>query len=532
MSRFLFIIIVLLTVFSCTSTKQFNAHIERELSVKDQLKDLNFIERKLIKNHSKLDLYLSQSEINFKFDSLRQRINVPLKPNDFFLKVNSVIAQFRHGHTDIYPLFKRISHKEEKRIKNSTGPLSQLTTFWVNDSLYIINTSINDSLLKKGSVILAIDGITPSQIKSKYQKVIYGDGFNTTYFNNRLNRSFFSQYYLLENGLKDTLQLSIYNKNEFKKLEIKRLFKSKEKKKLPAVKNKNQLKVKSKPTEKPVQLKTFYFSLNKKTKTYSRILSFPTNDSTFAVLKINTFSFGKFKKDYQSIFKIIKDYNVKNLVLDLRNNGGGRLADANQLFTYLQTDQIEFLGSQIVKSPSVMQRTMVNLSPTIVKPIMYPFSFISYLLINKSSTNEYQIKPALSRIKNKYPTTVYQGNLYVIINGGSYSASTMIAANLQGLNRAYFVGEETGGDANGTVAGLIPTYKLPNSKLKLSIGTIYLTPNYYKTETIGRGIFPHKEIKTTLQDALKNIDSQLRWIIQDVKEDNKALKEQLNYLPE
>ena len=59
----------------------------------------------------------------------------------------------------------------------------------------------------------------------------------------------------------------------------------------------------------------------------------------------------------------------------------------------------------------------------------------------------------------------FQGKVYVLINGGSFSASCILSSNLQGSKRAVFVGEETGGTYNGTVAGRMPLLELPNSKL-------------------------------------------------------------------
>ena len=511
-------------ISACRSVDRYNAHIDSEISIKKQLKDIDYIQKKLIKNHPKLDLYTAQSQVDLKFDSLKKTITRSIKPNDFFLKTNAIIAQLKHGHTDVYPLYKKNKKSEVKRLKNTIGPFSQITTFWQNDSLYVVQATVKDSVLKPGANILAVDGISPQQLKEKYQAAVYGDGENKTYLENRLNRTFFNNYYLLENGLKDSINVDVLYKGKKYKTVVKRFTKPEEKKKeKPSKKDSVKQPTSNKP--KTNKLKLYNFSFNKTTKAYARSLSFPTNDSTFAVLKINTFSYGNFKKDYQSIFKIIADYKVKNLVLDLRNNGGGRLVDAYQLFAYLCPNQDEFLTHQIIKSPSSFKRTLVDISPKYLKPIVFPVSYLAFLLTKKNKANEYEIKPSLSCIKtSSNPADAYHGNLYVMINGGSYSASATISANLKGLNRAFFVGEETGGDANGTVAGLMPNYQLPNSKLKFTIGTIYLTPKYYQTDTIGHGIYPNQVIKTTLNDKLNRVDPQLKWIVKDVKNNNAELK--------
>lgn len=508
----------------CLSVERYNAHLERDLTVEQQLKDIEFVHRKLKKNHPKLDWYVSQEMIDFRFDSLKATIKQTLKPNEFFLKLQPVVSEIRHGHTDVMPLFPRYPKHELKRIKDSSGPLSQLTTFWQNDSLYLVQTKTKDSLVKPGAVILSIDSIAPTYYLNKFHHTFYGDGFNTSYFQNRLNRTFFTYYYNLEHPIKDSVLFELSYQGKKYPYWAKRTFKKGEENKKIADK-KDTIRVqmpKKVATVNP--LKSYEFSFNKSNKTYARVLSFPTNDSTFAMLRVSTFSYGDYTKDYQKIFELIKTHKVKNLVLDLRNNGGGRLADAFQLFSYFVPNQDEFLAKQSIVKPSAFQHAIVSLFPKWSRPIVYPISLLSHLITRKDDTG-YYIKPQLSRIRNNPPDHPYTGNLYVIINGGSFSASSLISSNLKGFNRAYFVGEETGGDANGSVAGLMPKYELPHSKLKLHIGTVFLEPKYYQTEVKGHGIFPNKEIKTTLEDRIKNSDPQLRWIITDVKQNNKALRQ-------
>lgn len=519
---------MILVSTGCLSVERYNAHLERELTVEQQLKDVNFVQRKLNKNHPKLDWYVSQEEINFRFDSLKSTLNQSLTPNEFFLKLQPVVSKIRHGHTDIIPLFAKNSKKELKRIKNSTGPLSQITTFWQNDSLYLIHTKTKDSLIRPGAVILKIDSLSPTYYVRKFQHSFYGDGFNSSYFENRLNRTFFSYYYNLENPIKDSVLFVLSSHGKTVPYWAKRTFKN------PEEKNKNQspkdtvrLQVQKKTTV-VNKLKSYEFSYNKSNKSYARILSFPTNDSTFALLRVSTFSYGDYTKDYKEIFKIIKNHNVKNLVVDLRNNGGGRLADSFQLFSYFVPNQDEFLGKQTIVKPSAFQQAVVSLFPKWSRPLAYPVSLLTHLITRKDKDG-YYIKPQLSRIRDKNPENVFHGNLYVIINGGSFSASSLISSNLKGFHRAYLVGEETGGDANGSVAGIMPKYELPNSKLKLNIGTVFLEPKFYHSSTKGHGIYPDKEIKTTLEDRIKNIDPQLSWIISDVKNNNQELNKVVNF---
>jgi len=103
-----------------------------------------------------------------------------------------------------------------------------------------------------------------------------------------------------------------------------------------------------------------------------------------------------------------------------------------------------------------------------------------------------------------------------LINGGSFSASCILSSNLKGSKRAYFVGEETGGTYNGSVAGVMPAIELPTSGIKIRVGLVYIAP-HYKTEKDGRGIFPDKEIIPTIADRIAERDPEMEWILNDIK---------------
>ena len=116
----------------------------------------------------------------------------------------------------------------------------------------------------------------------------------------------------------------------------------------------------------------------------------------------------------------------------------------------------------------------------------------------------------------------FKGKIYVLINGGSFSASSLISSNLKSSKRVTFVGEETGGAFNGTVAGFMPVLELPHSELKIRIGIMAMVP-HHKTEIIGRGIFPDKEITPSLEDRLQGNDPELNWILSNSKASINAL---------
>jgi C-terminal processing protease CtpA/Prc len=92
---------------------------------------------------------------------------------------------------------------------------------------------------------------------------------------------------------------------------------------------------------------------------------------------------------------------------------------------------------------------------------------------------------------------------------------------LKGTNRAYFVGEETGGAYNGTVAAQMPLVTLPNSKVNMRVG-LAVVAAFEKSDVEGRGVFPDKVIIPTVEDRIKKVDPELNWIIDDIKREKEV----------
>ncbi|WP_312355494.1 hypothetical protein [Empedobacter sp.] len=115
--KFTLIYLSLLLICSCASVEKYNADIDKEIPANKLKKDVDFVYKKLKRYHPKLDLYTSQEQIDYKFDSLKKSIDKPLKPNDFYVKFFPIFESLEHGHTDIYPIYKRLEKSKEKKIQ-------------------------------------------------------------------------------------------------------------------------------------------------------------------------------------------------------------------------------------------------------------------------------------------------------------------------------------------------------------------------------------------------------------------------------
>ena len=157
--------------------------------------------------------------------------------------------------------------------------------------------------------------------------------------------------------------------------------------------------------------------------------------------------------------------------------------------------------------------------PLLTKPIAvvaYPFYLLGTALSVKKDKDRFLLKNNGIFALKKPKKDNFEGKIYVLINGSSFSAAAVLPSKLKDDNRAFLVGEETGGANDGTVAGRYSTERLPNSRLYLPIGLMLIQPNIEFTHT-KKGVVPHQEVLRTTQQIIDKTDVELDWVMNDIK---------------
>ena len=518
MKKTLFIFTVLV-IASCSSVKNQNAHLNDLISVEDLKSDVDVTYQKMKDLHPKLYWYISEKNLTFKFDSLKSTITKPITSFEFYKKLAPVVGSVGQGHMIVLPKIKKYDKSQMAGIKKKgVGPLSQFEFELFDNKMYVVKNKSYDKSIKVGSEVVEVNGKKTQEYLKEYNKLFTSDGYNTTFKKNRLPR-WFGRFFTQENGIKDTINYTFKFKDSTKLISIYRKIvdtvgTGKQKLKVLTELEKRIAKTKAKA----LKIKNDVEGYDKETKEYRRNLRFIEKDSAVAIIKIRGFSEGDYETFYEESFKKIKDYKSKTLIIDLRFNGGGRLSEINNLYSYLSEKEYIFLQ----ESPIASKTSLFNMEyfkgpiywlplKVVASPIVYGFA---YFKVHKKNDGNYY--GSMMTKTKKIKETAFKGKIYVLINGGSFSASSIISSNLQGSKRAIFVGEETGGAFNGTVAGQMPNVKIPNSDMKLHLGLLGCIP-FYQTEKEGHGIYPDKEIIITLQDRIDGLDPELNWILEDLK---------------
>lgn len=489
---------------SCASIRR---HNEQRASCipPDQLKeDVDYAYAKLQQMHPQLYWYIPKQELEHKFDSLKQTLNEPLTPLQFYFKLQPVIAGIREGHLSLRMPRKKFTKKEIKNLEHKKGLFSRFEYYISNDQMYIIQNNDSIENIQPGTEILSINNVPVSDYIKKYRSLISSDGYNTTFQPYFLKDLFFN-YYTAENGLSDKATIETLYEGEKHTYILNREYKSD-----TDVEKDKEMK---KRTE-DKKLNDYVAASN----SYNRSFKFLDKDSTIAYIKVKSFSREYSEEFYKKTFSKIKSAKASYLIIDVRNNYGGSLYEINNLYSYLTDKPFTLIKPSQVTSRDVPLRTNYFRKSTPLefafKSIAYPSYFFAqaFSTYTKDGKVFYKMKADKPTKPNK---EAFNGKVFVLINGGSFSASSIITAKLKNDKRAILVGEETGGANDGTVAGFYSYQKLPNSEIRFPIGLLLVQPDISFSDS-KKGVVPDVVVHESMQDIIDRKDPQLDWIRNEI----------------
>nr|MBC7612421.1 S41 family peptidase [Pseudopedobacter sp.] len=509
----LFLLIFIVIIFTaCLSTKQYNSKIRAKHAPEELKRDLDIIKNSLEEAHPGVYWYISKPNLDIKFDSVKNLLTDSLSTIEFYRMIAPVVAAVKCGHTRlVYPGIK-LSNSQKDSIKNEgKAPLSQLYYFVDNDRIYV--PFVNDrDLIKpiKGAEILAIDNVPSAEIIKQTKRLFSSDGYNQTFYNKVLDQSF-AAYYYLKYTRKDSSLLTLKKADSTYNYYIKTIKPQKLKGKpkiLSAEENKKDKEQKKLANK--IKNRNRYKGIDSEGKSILNI-SYDSIVNNTAIIKVKSFSFdhSNFHRFFRESFKEIKEKHIQNVILDLRDNGGGNLMSCDLLFRYLYNQPHQYTGRAYIKNLNFENSKYLDdpLFYKVLGKVFYPsFWLATQILTRKDSVGKYTYILTGRSIKPK--KYVYNKNLTVLINGYSFSATSLLSANLQQLNRGTFIGEETGGGYNKCTAGSIPFLVLPETKLKLRL-PLKVIQTVKKRPLEGRGVFPEYPIEENFIDVLNKRDRYL-----------------------
>ncbi len=213
-----------------------------------------------------------------------------------------------------------------------------------------------------------------------------------------------------------------------------------------------------------------------------------------------------FKVFLDSTFKFIEEKNIKNLIIDVRNNGGGNSNCGKFFLTYLTKEPYVMFSECNVKYSKKVKNMYKQNIPKWMQ--IFPFYYLSNnSKILYTSKDGYIHENKTEPYKHDISEPFFSGNVYILIGNYTFSSATDFAAVFKDYGFGILIGEETGGLA--TCYGDLLMFNMPNSGLSFCVSHKYFVrPGGFDD---CKGVIPDYEVKQKPEDIKNGIDNILEF---------------------
>ena len=486
---FLFLIITSLLVYFtiCEPKKDINREANAKYNPAELQEDYKVFKGSLLDFHPAMNWYLPREDMAILFDSVYKTINKPMDELTFFRKLSFITAKIRCGHLRINPSQTTNDHIWKH------GKFLPLELKFIKNKAYCFENFSSDTLsLTAGTEILRINEFSIDSLVKLSSSRNSGDGFIETKKLKSLE-TYFNSFYAFQIGLKQEYTIEYIDKM-----------------------GENQIK-----TIKGLSYRDIYKqkkSSEERRSAKNIALDFIKTPSTalLSVREFNNWKEGgkkiKFQKELDKIFKKLDSSRVSNLIIDLRNNGGGDDELGLKLFSYFYDKPVvEFSKMQyrLKRSKYFKYSDINNFQFFVMTKLMFKTKKID------DSTNIILKLKTLEPYRPSQPS--YKGKTYILINGRSFSTTADFSALMRSYGLATFIGSETGGGYYGNSSAITINVKLPNTNIRMRVPTVKYTTNVKPLVPFGRGVIPDYQIMPSIKDQINNIDAEMKFTLQFIE---------------
>ena len=487
---FVIAVVLLYALSSCSATGSVAYTPERKYSPEQLKEDVQVMEETFKKNHPSLYWYNSKEEVDASFQRAYEKLNDSLNEVQFRNVIAETIFPIRCGHTSV-----RFSKNYNQFIAGKRLPTFPFVAKVVDDSTLVVTANLNrrDSLIRTGTPILSINGLTARQVIDSLLPLVSIDGNSKSFSYQNISNNF-TTYYNIRFGLQKNYTINYINTRGEVKRTVLPLFD-------PARDTTRRRPVSITPQTPPPSQP----EISERQQRLQRTRSFSIDSSKkFATLRISSFGPALQKHFLKRAFKQLEKKNIQHLVIDVRNNGGGLIKKSLYLTRFISkepfvfTDSIYSVQRKVQSDAKVSRRFIYNLG--------------LFFLNKKQQDGKYRFRFFNERIYEPLPQR-YNGQVYLLTGGFSFSATTLFAAVVKGQENVTIVGEETGGGYYGNNGVFIPEMILPNSKLRVRL-PLYRIVNNKNYPKDGHGVLPDVEAKASAESIRQNRDPKMEKAIQ------------------
>jgi C-terminal processing protease CtpA/Prc len=197
---------------------------------------------------------------------------------------------------------------------------------------------------------------------------------------------------------------------------------------------------------------------------------------------------------------------IQHLVIDVRSNGGGDAGISTLLTQYLVDKKFKIADSLYTLKRTSRYRDHIQWQRI--------YWLMTRFVTRKRQDGKYHFGYFERHYFKPRKRHHYNGNIYLLTGGNSFSATTLVLKALQGQSNVKIIGEETGGGAYGNTAWMIPDAILPKTGVRFRLPKFRLVMDKELVKD-GRGIMPDIQVRATPSLILRGIDPKIE-VVKDI----------------
>lgn len=442
--------------------------------------DFDLMRKALEEAHSGLYRYSSKAEMDRMFDAERAKLNRLLTRPEFMPILMETLAQIRCGHTGLTP--------DEETRKDWAGARKFPLRVALEGGRLIVqsNDTSDDGTIRPGMEIAEINGQKAADILNRILPKLAADGDIETGKRVRLQRDFGQNYWLFVEKTEDFTVRARDAAGASLTSELRGVLDSDRKKN---------------STDNPLNAELQAGIAKLQWSSENLAVRF-LKDPDIAEIRIGGFGGSTYPQWMEETFRTLGEKRTRTLIIDLRGNGGGNDMYGAMLVSYLTDKPFRYFDHIEVKTinPSFKEHSDWSGNETRLREAMTVNPAGGFLVTAKLHPGVVEQPPG------KYP---FQGKVFVLIDGGTFSTAADFCAVTHHLKRATFIGEETGGGYYGNNSGMQTIVTLPNSKMRIRVPMYEYwnaVPGY---DGKRRGTRPDHVVDTKVASLLRGVDEQL-----------------------
>ena len=215
----------------------------------------------------------------------------------------------------------------------------------------------------------------------------------------------------------------------------------------------------------------------------------------------------------ENAFTNLKNNKVDQLIIDLRDNSGGRGQLAEEVLSYIANKPYQQSSGEI-RRVSHLFKDYLNEIPWVLRKITLKQAGLKgyFDMENGSNLENFSESPeSLRNIENRF-----EGRVWCLIGSGTYSAAMMMANAIEDYELGTLVGEPTGGIPN-ELSDVLPV-KTPNSKIAfMTPSALFIRANGDASNT--NPVMPDILVESNKENSINErdlvLDRLLKLIVQN-----------------